>query len=177
MNFFKYFIKNEVDPSTIKYFLLAYGIKKRQLRITERRTRNVNVSDIIGGSEKWAKTIKLYQDGIRAIEKGKAPRTTELYKHEYANAHQSHKHIAILRITNFLNLYNRIKSEGYRTTIKDMIRIMDIEGMPEPIEKFITTRFSDKYYRLTGMKRCIICDFLGIKTIQCRVLKIKVVQI
>jgi len=179
LNYWKYFVKREVDPTTLKYFLLAFNIKKRQLRIVDRRTVSVKVSEIIDlSSPKWVETLQCYQAGLKAYEEGKDIRKSSLYEHEYRNAPKEDKKNAKHRVKNFLALFDRIKTSGYQTSRQDAIRIMDISGMKKkPDPKFITTRFSKKYFRLTGMKRLIICNYLGIKKIPVRVLKTKVVQI
>jgi hypothetical protein len=165
-----------VDPTTLKYFCLAYNIKRRQLRIVKRETKTVLVEDIIGDSPKWGETIKVYQDALKKHDEGKNIRKSKLWQWEYNNAPKENKSLTKYRIKNYLALYENVK-KGYVSNFKNMIRLIDIRSLPEPDAGYTTTRFSKKYFRQTGMKRCIICDYLGIKKINCRILKPKFVQI
>ena len=175
----KYFRKRDIDPNCLKSLEDALGCRKRQIRVVGRCDEKVKISDIIDFDNKhWKNFYWMYRGVLRRYEKKGRKigfSDTALWKHEFANAPDGAKHKVRERFDELFALYDSIKKHGYKNT-KRLVKLMDISGLEVGGSKW-GGRISKRYYRLTGMKRCIICKYMGIEKIKCRILKIKRIQL
>jgi len=181
MNIEKYWIKHNVDYNILKNFCHVFNHKHRQIKVTNRIFRIVPVDDILVSELDGIKykMYDLYKEVMDIyIEKGtKYDYTkTRLWEYEWSIAPKNNKAQVEKRFISFFNLFDSIRKKGYKKRSNGMVRLLDIEGKPRSLP-VSGERFSEKYYRISGMKRCIISKYLGIKNIPCRILEIKVVPI
>ena len=170
-----------MDEKILKNFCYVFNHKAKQVKVEARLNRSVPVNDIIKPGLDGLKYIyyDMYKEVMdRYTETGNKEdyTTTRLYKLEWEIAPKNNKAQVAKRFKAFYALFDSIKTNGFKRRSNRMVKLIDIEGKPRtnPVRG---ERFSEKYYRVNGMKRCFIAKYLGVKEIPCRVLKIRIVQI
>lgn len=174
-------IKMGMDPNCMKNFLHAFNVKLAQIHIQSRRNGKLAVADLVDeGLGSWQKGYyAVCEEALRCFDEPgwrDAIQNTRLWKNEWNNAPSTDKAAAYRRIAAFYRLYQSIRRNGYKTEKNNLVKVILIAGM-KPVRPVLGARMSPKYYRLTGMKRCVICKYLGIRTIPGRILKIRLSQL
>ena len=181
MNTQKYWIKQNVDVRILKNFCYVFNHKPKQIKVAARVNRDVPIDDILIDGLDGVKYIyyEMYREVMDIYSRQGCKydyRKTELWKFEWSIAPKSNKGQVRTRFAEFFALFDSIKNKGYKRHPNKMVRLIDIEGKARTRD-VRGERFSHKYYRINGMKRCFIAKYLGIKVIPCRILRIRIVQI
>lgn len=181
MNTKQYWIKQNVDVRILKNFCHVFNHKSKQIKVKTRVNRVVAIDDILsseldGVKFKYYDMYKEVMDIYSAKGKNYDYKKTKLWELEWSFASKNRKWQVQRRFKEFFKLFNSIKKKGYKRHPNKMVRLIDVEGKVRS-QPARGERFSEKYYRLNGMKRCFISKYLGIKKIPCRILKIKVVPL
>jgi len=181
MNSKQYWMKQNVDYRILKNFCHVFNHKHKQLKVAARINRIIPIDEIIVPELDGVrfKYYSMFKPVIKKYEKhGKSAdySRTKLWKFEYSIAPKNNKAQVRRRFREFFKLFDSIKKKGFKKYPNKMVRLIDTEGMvrhnlPQG------ERFSEKYYRLNGMKRCFIAKYLGIEKIPCRVLRIRIVSL
>lgn len=169
----RYLRKRDVDPACLKNLCHALNIKKAQVRIDRKTTRVVPLSDIIDESiGDWAAgAYDMYREILERYERDGPKgdyRDTALWALEEYNAPRGQEHVVKERVSKFLQLYESIKKHGFERRSNNLVKLLTLDGR-EPCREVRGLRFSRRYFRLTGLKRCVVCKYLGIKKVPCRI--------
>ncbi|MCP3683527.1 MAG: hypothetical protein GY861_12640 [bacterium] len=177
MNTRKYWIKQGVDVDILKNFCHVFNHKPQQVKVAARLNKQIPIDNIVPGVNRglfdmYVEVMDIY------VKKGRNYdyRKTALWDKEWETAPKNNKAQVRKRFKEFFKLFDSIKKNGHKFYPNKQVRLLDIEGKARTRE-VRGNRFSEKYYRINGMKRCFISKFLGIKIIPCRVLKIRIVQL
>jgi hypothetical protein len=152
----------------MKDFLYMYGCTLRQIKLSEGQTVWVRVQDIIPKNKDWQDTIWRYSGLIKRINKGVPYQGSAWHKHEI---HNETKRIQY-RFDRFRKLYHSIKNDGFQFMKRQHIKLLNVSNI-ERKNPERGGRISYKYYRINGMKRVLICNFLNINRIPCKVYGVK----
>ncbi len=181
MNTRKYWIKQNMDVKILKNFCYVFNHRAKQVKVRARINRTVPIDDIILDELDGVKFYyyDMYKEVMDIyVKKGRNYdyRKTKLWVKEWEQAPKNNKGQVRRRFAEFFTLFDSIKNNGHKFYPNKQVRLLDIEGKART-RKVEGHRFSHKYYRINGMKRCFISKYLGIKEIPCRVLKIRIVQL
>lgn len=175
----KYWKKLNIDPGIMGSFKEVYGLNLDRVRVTEKVIAMVYVSDIADTDNPyWVELLEIYFIVLKRFEKsGRRVELsdTQLYKKDYSDAPKGKKWQVERRFDRLYELFQSIKKHGYEKRPNKLLRLLDTRELKPRILK--GSRISKKYYRLEGMRRCIICSYLGIKKIPVKLFKIKVVKV
>ncbi len=146
-----------------------YNCSLKSIQLSEGHTVHVSIRDIIPVNQDWQDTIWVYSGLIKRINKGKPYQGSAWHKHEVRNEVKKIQY----RFERFKKLYNSIKGNGFKFMKRQHIKLLNVSSL-ELVNPKKGGRISDKYYRINGMKRVLICNFLNISRIPCKVYGVKV---
>jgi hypothetical protein len=151
----------------MKDFKFIYACHLRQVQLSEGEVKQVAVKDIIPTTKDWRDTIWMYNGLMGRIDRDVTYIKSAWHKHEI---HNQTKDIQ-KRFNRFKRLYKSIKNNGYELRKYKHIKLLDISKLKRknPVKG---GRINWKYYRINGMKRLLICNYLGIEKIRCRIYKV-----
>ena len=178
MNTKRYWIKQNVDVALLNNFCYVFNHRAQQVKVAARLNRRIPIGDIVPGQNSkelygmYVEVMDIYVKNGSNYDYQK----TALWKKDWEDAPKSNKKQVQKRFTKFFALFDSIKKKGHLKFTNKQVRLLDIKGKARANE-IRGNRFSEKYYRINGMKRCFISKYLGIETIPCRILKIRIVQI
>lgn len=162
-----------MDPACLKNLCYALNVKKAQVKVLRKETRVVSLSEIIDEAMgDWtAGAFDMYREILERYEKegrGGNYTDTALWQLEVYNAPKGQERVAKERVFKFLELFDSIRKHGYQRKANNLVKLLTLDGRT-PCRDVRGLRFSRKYFRLTGLKRCVICKYLGIKKVPCRI--------
>lgn len=141
-----------------------YNCTLNQIKLSEGYIAMVSLADIIPSNADWCETIWLYSGLIKRINKGVPVTDSAWWKHEIKNETTD----ISKRFERFKKLYHSIKENGFNFRKRQHVKLLDISKIKR-VHSLKGGRISDKYYRINAMKRILICNFLNIRKIPCKV--------
>lgn len=150
-----------ITIDTMKDFCIIFNCTLKNVQLSEGSMKLVKLSDIIPMTMDWQETIWRYVGLLKRIDSGTNEFTDSAWwKHE---VHNQTKDIQ-KRLKRFRDLYSSIKRDGFSYFQKNHIKLLDVRDM-ERYKPERGGRISYKYYRINGMKRVLICNYLGMESI------------
>ena len=156
--------RTSITKDLLKDFFHMYNTNPRKLQFSEGSVEMVALGDIIPDTDDWHTTIWRYVGLLKRIDRNVPYQESAWFKHEQRNQVKDIQK----RFDMFKELYKSIKKNGYLTMPRKYLKLLDISKMKRqnPIKG---GRISKKYYRTNGMKRILICNYLGINKIPCKI--------
>jgi hypothetical protein len=152
----------------MKDFRYIYACHLRKIQLSEGETKQVPIEDIIPATKDWKDTIWMYRGLMKRIDRGVGYQKSAWHKNEI---HNQTKDIQ-KRFNRFKKLYRSIRKNGFELRKYKHIKLLDIRKL-KPKNPLKGGRINWKYYRINGMKRILICKYLGIKKIPCKVYHVR----
>lgn len=164
----------------MKAFLKMFQTDYKNVRVQTNNVSRVKVGDLID-HEVWIETLREHFELIDRYERdGRKANCMDLdfWKREHENAPSGQKNsFTQRRVDEFLSLYRSIKNSGYYKEDKRLVKAIWIRDIPIKEEPKWKSRVTEKYYRLNGARRLIVCKYLGIEEIPISLIKIKIVSL
>jgi len=159
-----------ITPDILKDFFYMYATTKRKTQLSEGGIAWVRVSDVIPKNQDWQQTIWRYSGLMSRIDnKTKEFTDSAFWKHEKKNRIKDIQK----RLDRFKRLYRSIKATGFIMGKRNHIKLLDLcDVKRKRPEK--GGRISCKYYRCNGMKRILICAYLGINKIPVKLYRVSI---
>ena len=181
LNLRKYWLKEKISAGTLKNLCYVYNVRAKQVKVLSRIARKVPISHII--MEKhgdWVNDyLRQYEEILTqydSIGRNGDFSNTGWWKEEWSNAPKNNKKQVKTRMNRFFNLYDSIKKKGFKRQSNNLPKLIDVSSL-QISSNIRGYRISERYYRLLGMKRLFIAHYLGIESVWCRVLTIRIVQL
>ena len=152
----------------MKDFCNIFYTNFNKIRYSEGQKILVEIDKIIPANKDWNDTIQRYNDVFDKIENNENCNNSNWWKHEQKNDVKNIKK----RFKKLKNIYKSIKKYGYKYENKNHIKLIDIRNLTK--KNIENSRLSKYYYRINGMKRLLICNYLGINYIPVKVFKVKI---
>lgn len=166
----------------MKSFLHLFNTNYQNIQVTVIGLSRIKVDDLMDLSHTENKE---YYDEHKEIfdiyqEHGKDAdyTNTAFYKREHVNRSEGEGHsFANRRLEEALELFKSIRDTGYVRKTDKEVKVIRIEGMERKKPIKYPNRITDKYYRLSGRRRCAICKYLGIKEIITYLSRVEIVAL
>jgi hypothetical protein len=158
-----------ITPDILKDFFFMYKTNSRKVQFSEGERQLVDINKIIPQTKDWKDTIWMYKGLLGRIDRNVPYQKSAWHKHEIHNQVPDIQK----RFNRFRELYKSIKKKGFIWQQRRHIKLLDVTKLrrKNPIKG---GRISYKYFRINGMRRILICKYLGIKKIPCRVYKVSI---
>lgn len=176
----KYLIWCDIERNVLKSFLHLFDTNYQNIRVQSNNVSTVNIDELVD-EEAWKDLLREHFEVLDIFkENGREAdySNTDYYKREYANAPNGQQNnFTLRRIDELYSLYKSIRDNGYVKESKRLIKALWIKDLERKREVKYTQRITEKYYRLNGVRRLVICKYLGISEIPISLIKIKVVKL
>jgi len=175
-----YLIWCNIERNVMKSFLHLFNTDYPNIRVQTNNVRRVKVDELIN-EEAWKDLLREHFELLdRFEESGLKGNFDDLdyWKTEYCNAPKGIKNSFVFRRINELySLYKSIKDKGYIQEKKKLVKAIWIENLIRRRKIKYGSRVTEKYYRLNGVRRLIICKYRNIEEIPISLIKVKVVKL
>jgi len=146
-----------------------YNTTAPKIKLSQGKRKIVALSQIIPNNKDWENTIRRYEGLIDRLNRGVPCRDSAWWKYESGNSVSD----IPKRLKRFVDLYESIKRHGFKYRSGEQVVLLNIQGL-KLVNPKTGGRISDWYYRTNGMRRLLICNYLGKVQIPCKVCEVRI---
>ena len=157
-----------ITTDVMKDFCIMFGCKPAQIKLSEGQVITERLTDIIPKNHDWEETLWAYHGLMKRIDHNTPYQSSAWHKKEVANETKDIPG----RFNKFKILYFSIKKSGFAFKKRQHIKLLNVSNIKR-VAPDKGGRISQKYYRINGMKRLLICNYLGIQQIPVKIYGVK----